>query len=165
MSDQILLSKLRQVSRHCTKQIRVFEEARNQIQETIRKIKNYKPQPTGDISIETIAEMLGKEKLSAVGKLKAVKRATIGIKPTGKNRVDYHKIFARKTHVKDKTAHYVGQEIYVYVQRRTKFKASDVRHLWPEKPGLLTDEQIEQLQDEIRVNMQRLEFVLKGEMQ
>ena len=82
MNKQKLLRELRQVSKHCTERIKVYTEARKQIQNTIRKIKSPAPtpEPTGDIPIEIIAELLGKGKISKAGKTKAVKRATIGIK-------------------------------------------------------------------------------------
>lgn len=136
MNKQKLLRELRQVSKHCTERIKVYTEARKQIQNTIRKIKSPAPtpEPTGDIPIEIIAELLGKGKISKAGKTKAVKRATIGIKPIGLDGIDYRKVIATQTHVKDHTAHYAGEEVYVFIQGRTKFRANDVRHLWQDTP-------------------------------
>ncbi|MAC33250.1 MAG: hypothetical protein CME38_06540 [Haliea sp.] len=136
MNLEDALNKLRRVSRHCTDQIKVYTEARKQIQNTIRQIKRPAPkqfvEPTGDISIETIAELIQKHKrkISQPSMTKAVKRATIGIKPLGIEGLDYHKVIATQTHVNDKTANFVGEQIFTFVKCRTKFHANDVRHLW-----------------------------------
>ena len=119
-------------SRHCTHKIKEFTEARKLIQEGIKKVKcniPLKPPEDGMVSVEELAELIGKGNLGYEGRLKAVKRATIGIKPAGNAPDDYKEIHATKTHVRDYTADWVGQVIYLFTIR-TRFRVEDVRHLF-----------------------------------
>lgn len=119
-------------SRHCTQKIKEFTEARKLIQEGIKKVKcniPLKPPEDGMVSVEELAELIGKGNLGYEGRLKAVKRATIGIKPAGNAPDDYKEIHATKTHVRDYTADWVGQVIYLFTIR-TRFRVEDVRHLF-----------------------------------
>ena len=129
-----LLKTLRTVSRHCTRIIKQHEDARAQIQNEIRKIKKKIPltalKPTAVLSVRDVAERLGKGRLSSGGQSKAVKRTLKGIKPIGQEGIDFKKVSATKTHVKDQTAERVGDTIYTHVQTRTYFKAKDVMHLF-----------------------------------
>ncbi len=126
------LRHLRMASRHCTQKIKEFTEARKLIQEGIKKVKcniPLKPPEDGMVSVEELAELIGKGNLGYEGRLKAVKRATIGIKPAGNAPDDYKEIHATKTHVRDYTADWVGQVIYLFTIR-TRFRVEDVRHLF-----------------------------------
>ena len=126
------LRHLRMASRHCTHKIKEFTEARKLIQEGIKKVKcniPLKPPEDGMVSVEELAELIGKGNLGYEGRLKAVKRATIGIKPAGNAPDDYKEIHATKTHVRDYTADWVGQVIYLFTIR-TRFRVEDVRHLF-----------------------------------
>ena len=126
------LRHLRMASRHCTHKIMEFTEARKLIQEGIKKVKcniPLKPPEDGMVSVEELAELIGKGNLGYEGRLKAVKRATIGIKPAGNAPDDYKEIHATKTHVRDYTADWVGQVIYLFTIR-TRFRVEDVRHLF-----------------------------------
>lgn len=119
-------------SRHCTQKIKEFTEARKLIQVGIKKVKcniPLKPPEDGMVSVEELAELIGKGNLGYEGRLKAVKRATIGIKPAGNAPDDYKEIHATKTHVRDYTADWVGQIIYLFTIR-TRFRVEDVRHLF-----------------------------------
>lgn len=119
-------------SRHCTQKIKEFTEARKLIQEGIKKVKcniPLKPPEDGMVSVEELAGLIGKGNLGYEGRLKAVKRATIGIKPAGNAPDDYKEIHATKTHVRDYTADWVGQVIYLFTIR-TRFRVEDVRHLF-----------------------------------
>ena len=119
-------------SRHCTHKIKEFTEARKLIQEGIKKVKcniPLKPPEDGMVSVEELAGLIGKGNLGYEGRLKAVKRATIGIKPAGNAPDDYKEIHATKTHVRDYTADWVGQVIYLFTIR-TRFRVEDVRHLF-----------------------------------
>ena len=119
-------------SRHCTHKIKEFTEARKLIQEEIKKVKcniPLKPPEDGMVSVEELAGLIGKGNLGYEGRLKAVKRATIGIKPAGNAPDDYKEIHATKTHVRDYTADWVGQVIYLFTIR-TRFRVEDVRHLF-----------------------------------
>jgi hypothetical protein len=127
------LRHLRMASRHCTQKIKEFTEARKLIQAGIKKVKcniPLNPPEDGMVSVEELAELMGKGNLGYEGRLKAVKRATIGIKPAGNAPDDYKEIHATKTHVRDCTADYVGQKIFTYIQWRTCFRVEDVRHLF-----------------------------------
>ena len=126
------LRHLRMASRHCTHKIKEFTEARKLIQEGIKKVKcniPLKPPEDGMVSVEELAGLIGKGNLGYEGRLKAVKRATIGIKPAGNAPDDYKEIHATKTHVRDYTADWVGQVIYLFTIR-TRFRVEDVRHLF-----------------------------------
>jgi|TARA_R100000084_G_C4631329_1_gene138510 hypothetical protein len=126
------LRHLRMASRHCTQKIKEFTEARKLIQVGIKKVKcniPLKPPEDGMVSVEELAELIGKGNLGYEGRLKAVKRATIGIKPAGNAPDDYKEIHATKTHVRDYTADWVGQIIYLFTIR-TRFRVEDVRHLF-----------------------------------
>tara|TARA_Y100001968_G_scaffold250895_1_gene236011 strand:+ start:116 stop:619 length:504 start_codon:yes stop_codon:yes gene_type:complete len=126
------LRHLRMASRHCTQKIKEFTEARKLIQEGIKKVKcniPLKPPEDGMVSVEELAGLIGKGNLGYEGRLKAVKRATIGIKPAGNAPDDYKEIHATKTHVRDYTADWVGQVIYLFTIR-TRFRVEDVRHLF-----------------------------------
>lgn len=126
------LRHLRKASRHCTQKIKEFTEARKLIQVGIKKVKcniPLKPPEDGMVSVEELAELIGKGNLGYEGRLKAVKRATIGIKPAGNAPDDYKEIHATKTHVRDCTADWVGQVIYLFTIR-TRFRVQDVRHLF-----------------------------------
>ena len=126
------LRHLRMASRHCTQKIKEFTEARKLIQVGIKKVKcniPLKPPEDGMVSVEELAELIGKGNLGYEGRLKAVKRATIGIKPAGNAPDDYKEIHATKTHVRDYTADWVGQIIYLFTIR-TRFRVQDVRHLF-----------------------------------
>ena len=126
------LRHLRKASRHCTQKIKEFTEARKLIQVGIKKVKcniPLKPPEDGMVSVEELAELIGKGNLGYEGRLKAVKRATIGIKPAGNAPDDYKEIHATKTHVRDYTADWVGQIIYLFTIR-TRFRVEDVRHLF-----------------------------------
>ena len=119
-------------SRHCTQKIKEFTEARKLIQAGIKKVKcniPLNPPEDGMVSVEELAELIGKGNLGYEGRLKAVKRATIGIKPAGNAPDDYKEIHATKTHVRDYTADWVGQVIYLFTIR-TRFRVEDVRHLF-----------------------------------
>ena len=126
------LRHLRMASRHCTQKIKEFTEARKLIQVGIKKVKcniPLRPPEDGMVSVEELAELIGKGNLGYEGRLKAVKRATIGIKPAGNAPDDYKEIHATKTHVRDYTADWVGQVIYLFTIR-TRFRVEDVRHLF-----------------------------------
>ena len=126
------LRHLRMASRHCTQKIKEYTEARKLIQAGIKKVKcniPLKPPEDGMVSVEELAELIGKGNLGYEGRLKAVKRATIGIKPAGNAPDDYKEIHATKTHVRDYTADWVGQVIYLFTIR-TRFRVEDVRHLF-----------------------------------
>ena len=126
------LRHLRMASRHCTQKIKEFTEARKLIQVGIKKVKcnkPLKPPEDGMVSVEELAELIGKGNLGYEGRLKAVKRASIGIKPAGNAPDDYKEIHATKTHVRDYTADWVGQIIYLFTIR-TRFRVEDVRHLF-----------------------------------
>jgi len=126
------LRHLRMASRHCTHKIKEFTEARKLIQEGIKKVKcniPLKPPEDGMVSVEELAGLIGKGNLGYEGRLKAVKRATIGIKPAGNAPDDYKEIHATKTHVRENTADWVGQVIYLFTIR-TRFRVEDVRHLF-----------------------------------
>ena len=126
------LRHLRMASRHCTQKIKEFTEARKLIQAGIKKVKcniPLNPPEDGMVSVEELAGLIGKGNLGYEGRLKAVKRATIGIKPAGNAPDDYKEIHATKTHVRDYTADWVGQVIYLFTIR-TRFRVEDVRHLF-----------------------------------
>lgn len=97
-------------------------------------------------TISSMASLVLKpgKKVSTQAQVKAVKRKFRGLKPAGKEGTDYKVITATKTHVKDGTAFEEGQQIYSYIQGRTKFNTKSVIQYLHHK------EQIQQVQAQLR---------------
>ena len=118
--DTILIS-LEEKRRELTLQINKARSLGDKIQSQIDDIKNYK-----HLSISQICNFYQRNFVSQQAKAKFIKRNLKGVKPLGIDGINYRKRIANQGHVDDKCADYVGQNIYIFIQGKTKFLAKDV---------------------------------------
>lgn len=128
--------QIQKVKLEYNKKIQELSAEKHEINNQIESIKNFIPlipiDDRTDLSIDEIAMYMGKAHLTRQGQTKYVKRKFKNIRPLGSEGKDYRKIKATKTHVKDQTADYIGQEIYVFIQSRTRFSSSLVKKVLTE---------------------------------
>lgn len=123
--------EIQKVKLEYNKKIQELSAEKYDIDNQIESIKNFMPlipiDDRTDLSIEEIAMYMGKGHLTRQGQTKYVKRKFKNIRPLGLEGKDYRKIKATKTHVKDQTADYIGQEIYAFIQSKTRFSSTLVK--------------------------------------
>jgi hypothetical protein len=104
------------------------------------------------VDINQLARVISKT--GKVGKpqaqAKLVKRKLRGLRPAGEAEVDYKVITATENHVKDGTARQVGDEIFGFVQGRTKFDTLSFLEFWHIKSRI--DDVVTQLKKELGHN-------------
>jgi len=123
--------EIQKVKLEYNKKIQELSAEKYDIDNQIKSIKNFIPLiPIDDrteLSIEEIAMYMGKGHLTRQGQTRYVKRKFKNIRPLGLEGKDYRKIKATKTHVKDQTADYIGQEIYTFIKSKTRFSSTLVK--------------------------------------
>lgn len=90
------------------------------------------------------------EHLSQQGIIKSVKRKFRGLRPLGEDGLDFKKLIATNSHVKDGTAYQEGDIIYSYIQGRTRFDTKQAVIYYHHK--VLITQMFNQLKKEFRSN-------------
>ena len=123
--------EIQKVKLEYNKKIQELATKKYDINNQIESIKNFKPlipiDDRNNLSVCEVAMYMGKGHITPQGQIKYVKRKLKGVRPLGLEGKDYRKIKATQSHVNDQTADYVGQEIYTFIQSRTRFSSSLVK--------------------------------------
>jgi hypothetical protein len=90
------------------------------------------------------------EHLPQQGIIKSVKRKFRGLRPLGEDGLDFKKLIATNSHVKDGTAYQEGDIIYSYIQGRTRFDTKQAVIYYHHK--VLITQMFNQLKKEFRSN-------------